>query len=269
MKKTFLFLFLCLIILGSFYTTAWYYFAGVIDREVAGFIEDQKKQGVDFQGTISPTHGFPGVYKLVYTGDIVTPSGTLSFPKLEISGIPLEGMEMTALAPLGLEIKGVRTLPDHLQKLERAALTIIVPTQMPPELSYPYLKVWQANGNARFRIASLTLQWPDASIFAEGDMRLNEQLQPEGEATLGVTNHNYFVTILAEEIGMPGTQKLMLLTFLNALNKKNGAIILPLQIKENAFYLNMIRLSSIPFIHWPGTPFLGRERPDSPPALPQ
>ena len=270
MKKTLLFLSFTLIILGSAYTTAWFYFAGKIDEEVAGFIEDQKEQGLYFEGTMSPAHGFPSVYTLVYTGDILLPSGEkLSIPKLEVKGIPLEGMQVTALAPLGVEISGMDKLPEHLKNLEKAAITFEVPSRVPPEFTYPYLKVWQANGDAKVRLESVTLQWPDASIFAEGELRLNEFLQPEGEATLGVTNHNYFVTALADEIGISKSQKLMLLTFLNAINKENGAIILPFQIKNNTFYLNMIRLSPLPIINWPGTPFSGRERPDSPLVPPQ
>ena len=268
MKKLFLSLSILLVILGSAYTAAWYYFAGIIDREVARFIEDQKDQGVIFDGVISPAHGFPGVYKLLYTGDIRTPSGTIKIPKMEISGVPLEGQEITVLAPLGLTIEA-RGLPDHLKKLEQAAMTFIVPTRMPPEFIYPYLKIWQAEGNANIKIPSLSLQWPDASIFAETEIRLNDDLQPEGEARLGVTNHNFFVTIIAEEIGLSGSKKLMLLTFLNAVDKSNGAVILPFRLQNNAFYLNMIRLGALPFIHWPNPhaarlPFSGRETSDIP-----
>ncbi len=270
MKKIFLFLTLFLIILGSAYTAGWYYFARVIDREVAGFIEDQKDQGVYFDGIISPAHGFPGVYHLVYTGDIRTPAGNVNIPKLEISGIPLEGQEITVLAPLGMTIQS-RGLPEHLKKLEQAAMTFEVPTGTPPEFTYPYLKIWQAEGNAHLKIPSLSLQWTDASIFADTEIRLNDDLQPEGEARLGVTNHNFFVTIIAEEIGLSSSKKLMLLTFLNAIDKSNGAVILPFRLQNNAFYLNMIRLGALPIIHWPRPdgarqPFSGWVRPDNPPA---
>lgn len=264
MKKVILSFCFLFVILASIYTGGWYYFADIIDREVARFIEDQKDQGIILDGIMSPAHGFPGAYKLIYTGEIRTPSASITMPKLEISGIPLEGQEITVLAPLGMTIE-TRGIPDHLKKLEQAAMTFVVPTKMPPEFTYPYLKIWQAEGNAKIKIPLLSLQWTDASIYADTEIRLTDDLQPEGEARMGVTNHNFFVTIIAEEIGLSNSKRLMLLTFLNAVDKSNGAVILPFRLQNNAFYLNMIRLGSLPFIHWPNPqgikqPFSGRER---------
>ncbi len=268
MKKIGLSLALLCIILASAYTIAWYYFAGVIEREVAAFVSIQETQNITFDGTFSPVHGFPGVFKLIYTGMIKTPDVLIKLPEMQISGIPLEGQEITLIAPLGIVID-TNALPPHLQKLEQAAMTFVVPTEFPQTLSYPYLKVWQSNGNAKLTIPSLTLQWQDASIFAESELRLDEDLQWEGEATLGVTNHNFFVTLLAEEIGISESQKIMLISFLNMLNNANGAVVLPFRIQDNALYINMIRLGPAPLMMWPGTPFSGRGQRGNRLDLPQ
>ena len=265
LKKSLTFLLLILVILGSVYTVLWHYYAQIIDREISAFTEEQKESGIFFDGVMSKAHGFPGVYKIVYTGDIRTPSGKINLPKLELSGIPLEGQKILVKAPLGLSLDA-RGIPAHLKVLEQAHLVFVIPTQMPPEFTHPYVKVWQERGHANISIPSISLQWPDASIVAEVSGFLNDELQPEGMATLGVTNHNFFVTILTEELGMRGNIKLMLLGFLNTIDKSNGAVVLPFRMEKRGIYLNMIRLGDPPIIHWPRTTFSGRKRPENSPA---
>ncbi|MCB9965110.1 MAG: DUF2125 domain-containing protein [Rhodospirillales bacterium] len=259
---------LLLIILGSAYTMGWYYIAGLIDREAARFLQEQSAKGLHFDGLLSPAHGFPGVFQLTYSGRIEAPDGSVTLPRLDISGLPFQGQPVTVTAPQGL-VADLKDLPDYFRALDYAVLTFIIPKNLPPDASYARLKIWQTEGDARLEVPSLTLRWPDASLYAEISLTLTPDLQPEGTAMLGLTNHNFFVSVLADHMGLPDKNKLLILTTLNALNKENGAVVLPFRIQDQALYLKILRLGSLPAILWPGTPFLGRERPDIPPAPPQ
>lgn len=254
------------------YTAAWFYFAGVIDNEVRRFIAQQEEIGVKFVGPVSYPTGYPGKYLVRFSGDLVLPDATITLPLLQIRGIPVEGEVLEITAPMGVRIENTTLHPD-LKNIEAAALAIRIPTKLPQLLSEPRVKIWQREGNAKLEIPSLMLQWPDASLFGDVVLGLNDDLQLEGQAQVGVVNYTYFLNIASDLTEIDDQKKFLITTFLGALDKAHGAVSLPFYIRENALYLNMIRLSPVPFIAWPPEPETLPAEPapstDNPPARPE
>lgn len=252
--KSFAFTLFTILIVCSAYTMAWFYFAGLIERNVQQFVAEQSRNEVNFDGVFSPVYGFPGVFHLTYSGKIVSPSFQIDVPRLNLSGIPLPEWQVTGQVPEGIVMEGV-DLPPHLKVIDYATVTFVVPKNIPADWRYPDIKVWQSEGRAHISVPALSVQWQDASIFASAELSLNSELQPEGQTTLGVVNHNFFVTILADDVGLPEKNKLLILTFLNALPQENGAVTLPFMLKENMLSLNGMPLKRVPPIIWSGTPY--------------
>jgi hypothetical protein len=242
-----------MIALATIYTFAWFIIAGIIDREARGALQNIAAQGVTFDGTLAYPQGFPGKYVLKYSGDIVNKNGTLSLPLLEIIGWPLRGEEILLRAPMGLEIKADGLHPE-LRKLENAAVSFVVPQEMPEMLAEQFIRAWQLAGHAQFDIPAVTLQWRDANLFGEAHLALDDALQPQAEAQIGVSNYTFFVDIMADTVKLKQQEKFMILTLLSALDKQSGMVTLPVRIDNGALYIHMARIADLPEITWPPLP---------------
>jgi hypothetical protein len=233
------------------YVVGWFYFASVIDHEIRLFMKQQEQAyGVLFNGSLSFPDGFPGPYRVRYSGDIEMPEGSLTVPLLQLSGWPLEGQEMTLQAPMGITLN-FPDIHEDMRTIESAALTFIIPQALPERWTYARLRIWQAKGKAELDIRNFVLQWRDASLIGEGIITLDKNVQPEMKGQMGVTNYTYFVNIIADQQVITERAKFFLLSALRLLDTGGGIVTLPFLIKDRAVYLNMVRLGELPLIRWP------------------
>lgn len=243
-----------ILLAGLLYTLAWYAGAHYIDRYLKSYIALQAKSNIKF--TTIPTYpsGFPGKYKVSYSGEIITPLERIEMRNMTLSGWPLPGQLIAITATDGFNVQSP-FIPTDFQEVSYFDIAFTVPHNMPSLWAEPYLKKWQADGNATTTIKSMHINWLGMAASGMGQLSINKELQPEAKGEIYVTDYKEFLSRISVAYNLSPQQTQLILSLLSSQeDPETGQITLPVNIKNSKVYLYMFPLAKLPHIKWPQLP---------------
>lgn len=252
--KTTKYIILPILLCGLLYTLVWYAGAYYIDRYLRSYIALQADANIKF--TTMPTYpsGFPGKYSVSYSGEIITPLERIEIRNMTVRGWPLPGQLITLTAMDGFNIQSP-LIHKELQEISYFDMAFTVPHGIPSLWVEPYLRQWQADGNAITTIENLHINWLGMAASGAGQLELNKDLQPEAKGEIYIRNYKEFLSRISVAYNLSPQQTQLILSLLSSQeDPETGQITLPVNIKNRKVYLYMFPLVTLPHIKWPQLP---------------
>ncbi len=266
MKKKALIALIALLTPALLYSAFWYILKTRIDAAIPGLIQQATAEGLVIEGNIPPVTGFPGP-PAISTKDIrITSGGTLlDIPALEFKGFPIPGLKLSLLLERGAAITGV--FPDgtpvdtEIWSVNKLGYTGKVPRALPAVINPQSLKKWRQSGG-HLQITDFDLVKQPLEVKGTGDLRLDENLQPEGQVSADVYGYMAFLGFLEKKKLTKTKQALIAGALMEGLSKEdeksgNRYIKADITIQNRRLLWGSFSLAELPLIPWDS---------DSPPA---
>lgn len=260
MKKFSLSLVLITGLIFAGYAVFWHMAAKTINDEIASLFLEADKNAVTIDGARPSVSGFPRKHRIFFSGFIHNGYATLAIPALEIKGFPMPGQEIDVLLPQGLSLSSDASPMDgdaidsDIWSLSHLALAGPVPTNAPRARTVESLSRWR-DGGGKITISSFALKKESLEASGNGEISLDNDLQPSGNLHLFVKGHQPFLGWLQEKNLIEPKQALITAAVLNALAKDSGSgereIEATLTLQNRNVLLGPLRIATIPETAWP------------------
>lgn len=256
-KRVFLITFFILLVFGNLaYAALWFSIRKDVQDIAAQTIADAKKEGIHFEGEISPVTGFPGPYKLSFSGKIKYQDYVLNIPKAAIKSFYIPGRPLSIILPQGAIIEG--TGEPEINKIDGLSIALIVPDHVPTDITYDHINTWK-NGGGTINIASYVIHKESLSIKGSGIITLDDELQPEGKLSAKMAGGIEFIKWLKDHDIIESKDAMIAGTIIGGLTKEDPetgekAVHTALMLQNRMLFLGPLRLLSFPAIDWPHPP---------------
>ena len=161
------------VLIGAFYSGAWFYMAHVLGQKLDQFYYgDAAAMGIKLYGPEPEISGFPFAPKITYLHGFEKDSTYVSFDELIIEGFPIPSLPITMSAPNGaiIEKDGMNMVMDY------ADLKFITPKSLPKSGYRYHVEKWQKEVG-KINITSSKITYKDLSINSKGYLGLDSNLQ--------------------------------------------------------------------------------------------
>lgn len=250
-------LIILIIALPTLYIAGWYTMAHLIERQL-----DTLDQASDITFSPAPSNveGFPYWPRIRYTGTIKTPRFDIqAIGMLATIGADSLGITTKLDFPNGFILRDTQTNTPH--EFQASHIELEVP--LSPALkgqTKRHMEEWRDAGG-QVSVSSLHIQKDDIKISGEGDIKLDQNLQPDGIINLKIRGYQQLLTELqqAKMIRTIPQDKLNIATSLigaltgqpDFATNKNAQFSAPMVIKNQLVYIGPMRVGKIQKISWP------------------
>lgn len=244
--------FLLLVILGA-YTALWHFWAQQIDAQIMAFRVQMATQGTEINGDFSAVSGFPGAFHVSFAGRIAGDGRALIIPQLDVRSFFLPGAAIAIDLPQGLRALSPE-LDEFTSTLDKLHIDAVIPSPLPASFSARDLYRWREAGGV-VKINALELFKRPLHVTGQGNISLDERLQPLGEMPVEVEGHAAFLAELQSRHMIEPRATIMAGAVLGSLAKtdESGRSYVPvtLRIQKSTLYAGPLRVMDVPPLFWP------------------
>lgn len=252
-KKTALeFGLLAILLVALAYTAHWFWYADRVKDTIKSHQEKLAEQGVLLENT-PRVSGFPLFHDVTYQGQVTTPLATFDVPYLEITGVTFPGQTVKIRFPKGLEwtenFKGQNTY-----QLDEIRIRLNLPSTFPEDTSRAAIRAWSREKPA-IMMEQFLLRKDPMRLEAQAHLKLNQDLQPDGEVFIISRGHTQLVNKLSGNGELSPKDHIFVQSALKSFSRqdeKTGEKILHLafEIRNNGLFLGPLKILDVPYIHW-------------------
>ena len=231
-----------LTLLVALYSGAWFGIAKTLDKQIQTLIKNSA-QDISYEGGISKIYGFPGSFK-------TTLNGVLKFPEVKVSGEgihiefwPTPHIPSQIIAPRGFTVTSEGIEETFTSGYARAHLTLTLLGTTEKQLRQFQTK------DGKLVIDNIALTQNEASVEAEGELSLDNDLQPQGTLAGEVRGFGTIIKKLREYDVINSDQANIATLASLALTRQDDIgqpyVTVPLFLKNQELYLGPILISKL------------------------
>lgn len=252
-KKLILIASLLVLMAAIIYAGLWHAWARQVEARAIEIRAALTAQGTQLEGQFSRIAGFPGPLELTFSGMIVAPTQALHLPFLSVRGFFLPGTTLEIEMPQGVRVHAPE-LDEFSSSLDSISLTARIPAQLPADFTARDLSRWKDAGG-KIIVKDVQLRKSTLNVKGNGEITLDDRLQPALQLPVAMTGHGEFLTELQTRKITDSRQALIAGAVLGALAKPNAdnipEVAILLSIQKSTLYAGPIRITDIPPVFWP------------------
>lgn len=234
------------------YLGLWIYSAQWFDKQAKEIYAQAEKNGVRFLGPKPAMSNFPFVPQLYYTGGIQTGNVIIAFPEMRVSGYPVPGTKLHVSFPAGISLDGI--VDPKIWTLDMLDADIVIPWSMPATFDYEDLAAWKKD-DGKIDVTRYALVKEQLVSEGEGDLSLDEQLQPVFHFESRITGYEAFIQSHVDKGNIEPFAGGIAMSLLNGLAKpdQEGAVrtvVLNVSVENRLLRAGPLQVLELPLIEW-------------------
>lgn len=262
MKRRFLYAGVVLAVCFLIYSLCWAVGAHYIKSYIQSLNTPEEKIGAHVVLANARVGGFPGVYHVRMRGSVSYGYQRLQMPEIRIRSFFIPGTGVHIELPQGGFIEGAED--EDLWRADYAMLQTHIPLHWPESSSETALRAWKEKV-PDITIEALELRKDDLRLQAQGEIGLDDELQPAGRAEVTVRGYYEFLDYLLKKEIINEKDLFLARAALTSLAAPGSQIMDPtaqasLWLKKRKLSLGPLKILKLPRIVW---------ATDNSPALPQ
>lgn len=249
-------------VMFALYTAIWCWGLHSLHRDLNALWMDAPRQNLFLSNPPPRTTGYPGKYKINWSGLIQSTDGEMTIPDLQISFLPIPKTSMVINMTKGFRFSGRNLdLPPNMPALifEKFYAVLEIPTHLPLAWTRPEVQKISA-AKTIYRLHNFHGKGPVLPNFTpewqgSGTMDFDENLQPRGTIQMEFQNPEQIRDILATAIRSPLGQSFAV-GAINSMIKTDtatGKTTLPITFKlqNGKVYAGPLQVGYFGTIYWP------------------
>lgn len=244
--------------LFSVYGGAWFWMKDRVMTQIENAFADAASQGVLISGAKPEIYGFPGPYKVMFSGSAVYRGTELVIPQLVVRSFFLPGGTVRLELPHGAQLSGaakdVSGYDPELNSVDSLFATGLIPESFPERWDEKHLSAWKENGGA-ITIEKFSLRKQGLHAQGSGTFNLDDDLQPAGQAQVKLTGALDFLSWLKSKKIVDDKYAIITGTVLSGLAQDNPEtgekeIDIALSLQNRMLFLGPLRVGYLPEFRW-------------------
>ncbi|HTK85015.1 MAG TPA: DUF2125 domain-containing protein [Patescibacteria group bacterium] len=240
------------------YCGAWFAGAAVIRKQIHRLPELAARSGIEIDGQFSDVSGFPFQPNVHFAGSLRAPQATVIIPELFVQGFPLPGRQVKLVLPQGAHLEpGIdrNYIDSDLWSAQFMSATAIIPDPLPVDGTAEGLAEWR-DRDGKITLNSVTVKKNSLDLRGRGVLKLDSNLQPDGQIHADVIGYDDFMAYLAAKNLVKRKQGFLAQTALSLFARrdpvsKQSSISADLAIQRQSLYFGPILLATMPAVQWP------------------
>lgn len=236
-----------LVLLVVLYTGTWFGIAQTLDKQIQTLIKNST-QDIFYKGDISKIYGFPGSFKINLNGVLTFPDAKVSGKDIHIEFSPIPNIPSKITAP-----KGFTVTSDGIEETFTSGHADAHLTRTLFGITEKQLRKFQAK-DGRLLIDNIILTQNEISVMAEGELSLDNNLQPQGTLAAEIREFGAIIKKLREYDVINSDQANIATLASLALTRQDETgqayVTTPLFLKNQELYLGPVLIIQLKTISW-------------------
>jgi Uncharacterized protein conserved in bacteria (DUF2125) len=250
------------VVLFAAYTAAWCFGLSIQRTQIDDLWANGAQQGVVLSRPTPAISGYPGKYRIKWSGQVRTQDGEMTIPDLVISYLPVPKTTMTIAMPNGLQFSGKKlNLPPETPALtfHHFRADIEIPTLLPETWTKGEVQKLHDAGIV-YRLTNLEGAGPVLPTLTPawrgyGQLEFDDLLQPRGFLMLEFQEpekiRDMLMVVIRSPLGKSFAQGAV-----NSMMKtdtKTGKTTLPItfRFESGKLYAGPLQVAYLGLTHWP------------------